>query len=237
MGHPHDPEGHRHHNSVWISHNDVNGISFWADGGAGRIVHRQILRLEDGEEAAFVSRNAWENGEGKVIVDEQRRVAVRGMPGGESLLTVDIEFRASHGEVTFGPTAFGLIGVRMAKTIGVRDGGGTIKNSGGGINEAGTFRLPARWVDYSGPVKADCAEGIALMDHPSNPGHPTAFHTRDDGWMGACLSKDTPVSIASGGTLRLRYALYAHGGPCDPAKIETQWRAFAESALPSLGKE
>src|ERR1043166_5076877 len=31
MGHPHDPVGHSHHNSFWVAHNDVNGVSFWAD--------------------------------------------------------------------------------------------------------------------------------------------------------------------------------------------------------------
>src|SRR4051812_14818495 len=25
MGHPHDPEGHSHHNSVWAAHESVNG--------------------------------------------------------------------------------------------------------------------------------------------------------------------------------------------------------------------
>src|SRR5687767_12209578 len=31
MGHPHDPEGHSHHNSFWVTHNDVNGVVFWSD--------------------------------------------------------------------------------------------------------------------------------------------------------------------------------------------------------------
>ena len=42
MGHPHDPISHSHHNSVWISHNDVGGVSFWADTGKGRIVHQRV---------------------------------------------------------------------------------------------------------------------------------------------------------------------------------------------------
>ena len=37
MGHPHDPVGHSHHNSVWIAHESVNGESFW--------VHSLSLRL------------------------------------------------------------------------------------------------------------------------------------------------------------------------------------------------
>jgi hypothetical protein len=64
------------------------------------------------------------------------------------------------GAVTLGQTPFGLLGVRMAKSIGVADGGGRILNSEGGVNEVGCFRKAARWVDYSGPVTADVDEGI-----------------------------------------------------------------------------
>src|SRR5438105_3402240 len=62
MGHPHDPVTHSHHNSVWISHNDVNGVSFWADTGknTGRIVHQRVEKLTDGEtEASVTSLNHW----------------------------------------------------------------------------------------------------------------------------------------------------------------------------------
>src|SRR5688500_13275455 len=60
MGHPHDPESHSHHNSIWISHNDVNGISFWDDRAKGRIVHRRILRFDDALDTASVfTDTAW----------------------------------------------------------------------------------------------------------------------------------------------------------------------------------
>ena len=52
MGHPHDPVTHSHHNSVWVSHHDVNGESFWDDRGPGRIVHRRVIRYDDGDDAA-----------------------------------------------------------------------------------------------------------------------------------------------------------------------------------------
>src|SRR5678816_2218932 len=31
MGHPHDPVTHSHHNSLWLSHRDVNGLNLWED--------------------------------------------------------------------------------------------------------------------------------------------------------------------------------------------------------------
>src|SRR5262249_2780266 len=43
MGNPRDPNTHSHHNSVWISHHDVNGVNFWDDRGKGRIVHRRVI--------------------------------------------------------------------------------------------------------------------------------------------------------------------------------------------------
>jgi hypothetical protein len=52
MGHPHDPESHSHHNSVWISHFDVNGTDFWGDRGGGRIRHKRIVEFEDADEQA-----------------------------------------------------------------------------------------------------------------------------------------------------------------------------------------
>ena len=51
MGHPHDPQSHSHHNSVWISHNSVNGISFWEDRGKGRSCISASRRLDDGDQS------------------------------------------------------------------------------------------------------------------------------------------------------------------------------------------
>jgi hypothetical protein len=231
MGHPHDPESHSHHNSVWISHHDINGISFWEDRTPPKIAHRRILKFEDGERVTFVEvENAWLDREGKPIMREFRRVAVQALEGKESLLMLDLEFvPATTQPVTFGQTPFGLIGVRMAKTIGVHDGGGTIRNSEGGIDEAGCFRKPARWCDYSGPIRKGVIEGITLMDHPDNLNHPVPFHVRDDGWMGAALTLNAPHTVAPAERLRLRYGLMIHAGSASPSDIEKRWQEFAAS--------
>lgn len=227
MGHPHDPESHSHHNSIWISHNSVQGISFWDDRAPGRIVHRRILRFEDGmNAAAMLTENAW-MASNQVLLVEKRLTRVEALPGKEWLLTIDLELRANNREVTLGKTPFGFIGVRMAKTIGVNDGGGRILNSEGHINETNAFWKRARWVDYSGPITPKASEGITLMDHPYNPNHPSVFHVRNDGWMGASFTFDRPHIIRTNRPLTLKYGLYVHGKMLPREKLERVYLDFA----------
>ena len=229
MGHPHDPESHSHHNSVWISHNDVNGTSFWSDGGKGKIRHKRIIEFEDADErASLVVENEWVDNDGKVLLLETRRVTVLPLTNGEWLLTIDMEFKASDATVTLGKTPFGMIGVRMAKTIGVNDGGGKIRNSEGAVNEKEVLWKKARWVDYSGAITNEKLEGITLFDHPDNPNFPACFHVRNDGWMGASLTFDGPREIRADKPLLLRYGLYVHSDMKSAEAIEAEWMRFTK---------
>ncbi len=229
MGHPHDPESHSHHNSVWISHNDVDGISFWSDRGGGKIRHKRIVNFEDsGERSSIVTENEWLTNEGKVLLLETRRVTVLLLENSEWLLIIDMEFKAKDKPVTLGKTPFGMIGVRMAKTIGVNDGGGRIRNSEGAVNEKEVFWKRARWVDYSGAVTNERLEGITLFDHPDNPNFNTYFHVRNDGWMGASLTFDGPRKIRPKESLHIRYGLYVHSDMKARDAIEAKWKQFTQ---------
>jgi hypothetical protein len=240
MGHPHDPVTHSHHNSLWISHASVDGINFWGDQGKGlgRIVTRQVSEYEDVDDfSAMRSVHHWiDETSGDVLLIEYRRCEVRPFAGAKEdskddwMLVIDLEFNVPDGRAatTFDSSGFGIIGVRMAKTIGVHDGGGRILNSEGQWNEEEVFRKPARWVDYSGAVTDSAAGGISLMDHPGNPNFPSPFHVRNDGWMGACLNLDEPIVVTGEQPLRLRYGLWIHRGV--PAKdlADAAWQSFSK---------
>lgn len=241
MGHPHDPVGHRHHDGVWIAHSSVSGVNFWddePDNGKdkvrGSIRHQQMLGCWDGDEAAsMMTLNHWvADRDNRVVLIEKRNIELRPVPDAASwLLIVDSEFIAPKGATaTFEPSGFGLVSARMAKTIGVLDGGGRILNSEGQVNEKEIFRKPAAWCDYSGRLTngAEGFAGILLMNYPQNPNHPAAFHVRDDGWMCSCLSLEKPVEVDDKTPMHARWGLWVHEGVPDKARCEAMWRRFAE---------
>lgn len=233
MGHPHDPNGHSHHNSVWVSHNDVNGVNFWADGQPGQIQHARFEQFLDGDDQAVIqAHNVWLDTQNhRPLLNEMRTIRAMALDNDEWLLAIDLHLTARQPTVTFGDSAFGPLGVRMAKTIGVHDGGGTIRNSEGQVDEEKVFRQPAKWVDFSGPITPEAREGITLMNHPDNPTFPSAFHVRNDGWMGATLSYQKPVELRQGETLALRYGLYIHRGVASTERIEQVFQQYVQLPL------
>jgi hypothetical protein len=229
LGHPHDPVGHRHHYSVWCAHLKVNGHDFWADmSGCGRQVHQCVLRLEDGvDRASIVAQIHWVTGANELLLDERRRIAVRVLDGGpEYLLDSDSELTAAT-QVELGKTNFAWLAVRVTKTMGVHDGGGTITNSEGAVDEKAIFWQRASWCDYSGRVAADEINGITLFPHPTNRNNPPQWHVRDDGWMAPCPFFEQGLTLAPGQELALRHRLLVHAGRVQRPRAEALLEEYA----------
>lgn len=228
IGHPHDPVSHRHHRGIWVAHGKVNKVNFWEENSGSSIRHEAIELYEDGPKGArLVARNVWLSLSREQLLTERRTVGAMALPGGECEVDIQLEFHASECAVTFGEIPFGFLGVRVAKTMSVADGRGTIINSEGGRGEKGTFWKRARWVDYAGPIAPRRCNGIIFLDHPDNPRHPTYWHTRKDGWMGASFTLKQPYDLAKGDKLKLRYRLVVHDGDADPARADAAWKRFA----------
>jgi len=237
MGHP-GAENHDHHRSVWFAHNSVAGVDFWSDRTDARIRQKHWCSYRDGDdEAIMASRLGWYDGSGKELMEQDVAAALRPLEAGECALEIQITLRppGKTDSVALGKTNFGLLAVRVAKTVSVFFGGGQLANSEGQQGEKAIFAQHARWCDYSGPVAAGqgpdrkaVIEGITYFDHPENPRYPTAWHVREDGWMGASFSMEEGFTIAADAPLTLRYLLYAHAGPYDAAKAQTVHEAFAK---------
>jgi hypothetical protein len=238
LTHPQDPTTHDHHLSLWIGHASVNGLSFWeARQSPARIVHDRVAKIVDGDDASLSIRARWLDGEKKTLLFDDRVWTLRprfetiGPNGfGEYALDLQLTLSTPAAPVTLGKSSFGLLSFRVAKFMGTLDGGGTIRNSEGLVNEAQLMNphKRARWCDYSGPAAPGEVNGVGFLDHPSNPNHPTHFHVRGDGWMGASLTQETAIEITKERPLVLRYRFRIHRGPADPAAIDADWAAWGK---------
>jgi hypothetical protein len=242
MGHP-GAENHDHHRSVWFAHHKVLGIDFWSDQTTARIEQKHWLVYEDGdEEAVLAVLLTWRDGhDPQPLLEQELIAAVRPGPDGETFLDLQSRFIPTAETLEFGKSNFGFLAVRVAGNISEHFGGGRLSDSEGRTGEPAIFGQRAAWMDYSGPVPGQESggrsqeseregaawEGITFFDHPQNPGHPTRWHVREDGWMGASACFDGPVTTTREEPLTLRYLLHAHGGPIDAERAATIQKDFA----------
>ncbi|MCA8986500.1 MAG: PmoA family protein, partial [Planctomycetaceae bacterium] len=156
---------------------------------------------------------------------------------GETLLELQSDFRTPLPSLTLEQTNFGLVAVRVAKSISGYFGTGKLTDSEERSTEAQIFGQRARWVDYSGQVSVGrgpnrqlIPQGVALMEHPSNQDFPKKWHVREDGWMGPSLCRDLPVVLEQNQTLRERSLIVAHDAQGDHNRLAILAQNFAESA-------
>jgi hypothetical protein len=121
-------------------------------------------------------------------------------------------------------------------------------NSEGGHGEKEIWGKHANWVDFSGEIDGQ-KWGIAMFDHPSNPGHPTAWHARGYGLLAANpfgvreFSGDKTqtgaeskaraldgggMTLQPGSSVTLRYRVVIHAGDAVGARVAEQYRKWAE---------
>lgn len=219
MGHP-GAANHDHHRGVWFAHAKVLGVDFWSDRTESRIRQEEWLCYHDSDaEAAMAVRLGWYDGhDPRPLLSQELIAAIRPLgDNGETIVELQSTFRPTAESLEFQKTNFGFLAVRVAKNISAYFGGGELTNSEGGRGEGKIFGKPARWMDYSGPVPSagdddSTIEGVTFIDHPTNPGQPTHWHVREDGWMGASPCMREPQVTSQRQPLQVRYLLHAHGG-------------------------
>jgi len=236
LGKPHDPTGsHAHHYSLWIAHANVGGSDFWSERG-GMICHEQFELMEDGPIfARLIQRTRWMT-QDEVRLRERRQLTFYATP--ESFRLMDMELELSPGVSTpgeLGKTPFGFLASRVAQSMTVFDGGGEIINALGQRNEQGAHWQRAPWIDQSGPIAPEKWGGIALFDPPDNPGYPTAWHCRNDGWAGAAFNLDRAWRIEPDASLRLRYRVYLHRHDATSGEVPRRYEEYACETTVQLG--
>jgi hypothetical protein len=231
-GHPTDPDGHKHHRSIWLGHPDVNGVNFWEenDSQAGQIFHLKFTGLEEAPGVVrIVAENHWLSTQTGLLLEETRELLIP--PGTSRLRILDLRttLRGGQREVTFGQTPYGLLGCRVAPTMAVR-AGGRIVNAQGDENEVGALGKRSPWMEYGGEARPGDGETVGIVDDEENPRFPTAWHCRDDGWFGPAFTREAPFTLRPGETLSLHYLFVFRSAEVDETEVQPLTEAVNEIA-------
>lgn len=239
-----DPEheDHPHHKSMWTSYGDLNGADCWGEGGGSGYQHSVDVTSGSGDAYGWIkAKNVWQDKEHKPVLTEEREYRFYAAPASARMFDVKVTFTATEGDVKFGDTKEGgIMSVRVTPAIeATRSRGGVIANAQGGRGEQQCWGKPSPWCDYSGTIKDAGVRGIAVFDHPTNLRHPTRWHVRNYGLMGAnCFglshftAKDEErlngdYLLPAGESLTFNYRVIVHSGDVEEAKIADRYADYA----------
>ncbi|MBT5379335.1 MAG: PmoA family protein [Opitutae bacterium] len=234
-GTPGEASDHPHHASLWFTHGEVNGISFWHVGkNTGVIKHQKFIKV-DGN--TISTTNKWLSAKGEEQCSDDTSISFHAL-GENRAIDFDITVHASSGDVKFGDTKEGSMGIRTNPALRVKGSvakGQAINSEG--IKGKAVWGKRAKWVDYWGPINGNTV-GIAIFDHPGNQRHPTWWHARDYGLVAANpfgvhnfegKPKGTgDLVIKSGEKVRFRYRFLFHAGDVKAAKISENYTTWAK---------
>jgi hypothetical protein len=224
-------QDHYHHRSIYTAHGEVNGFNLWDEGTGGPGHGSMLQRGEptvsvDGDVARIEGTVDWVGPFGQPLLEEGRTIKIQA-DGDLRIIDHVSHLRAVHGDVTFGDTKEGgMFAIRVPTSMDAKEKG-RIENSEGDVYDSGqgeetTWGKRAAWVDYSGPLADGQQWGHTVVDHKSNPWHPTYWHVRGYGLFTANPfghhdflkddSADGSWTISSGQTATSRFRLIIHPG-------------------------
>ena len=242
---PGEERDHPHQKSLWWTHGDINGVDFWSEAAnAGKTVHEKFLEVTSGKDVGVIrSQNRLVAKDGRLLgmVDFTIRIYRR---AGDRMLDWETTVRATEGELKFGDTKEGTMGMRLNETMRLKPNKentgkptGHIVNSEG-VRDDDTWGKRADWVDYHGPVSGQLV-GVAIFDHPTNPRHPTWWHVRDYGLFAANPFglhdfEKKPAGagnlvVARGENLTFRYRFYFHRGDEKAGEVAARYHEYVTS--------
>lgn len=233
-----ETKDHPHHTGLWYTHGDVNGIDFWANVKPGPKfgqVKVEKVTSKGGKKSGEIVFDAnWNGPDGKTLLQEKRKMVFHEDPVNR-VIDFDITLTAQDQAVKFGDTKEGTFAIRLNDKLAEKGGTGVLVNAEGARGMKDVWGKPSPWVDYSGTLEGE-ALGIAILDHPENPKHPTTWHARDYGLFAVNPfgdhdfyrdpNKDGSLTIQPGKSLRFRYRVIIHPGDAAAANIAELYKAW-----------
>lgn len=221
-----------HHTSLFFGCDMVNGGNYWQEGLLrGRIISVNAEIAKQGGDTVVITDECIWSRPGALSPIKDTRIYTITAPS-ENITLIDAEIRMEMlMDVTIRKTNHSLFSVRMAADLAVTNGG-TMINAEGVKSEKETFGKRSAWMDFYGK-RGNAVEGIAILQHPSNPWYPSPWFTRDYGFMSPTPmywpENDKETFMKKGTVLNLRYRVIVHAGDHIQAGIGKAFEEYSRS--------
>ena len=231
-GESHD---HLHHRGLWFSYDDVNGIKFWENdpsytkGKIGKIVVRDTKWKGSTLNAVM----EWRDPDGKVLLQENREMTFAG-DAKNRMIDFVISLTAVTEEVTLGDTKEGAFAIRLGDAFTEKKGM-KMTDADGRIKMANIWGKRSNWVDYTTELEGETI-GVAILDHPSNPRHPTYWHARDYGLFALNpfgqkafdpKQEENIMKLPKGQKLTYKWRVVIHPGDAEAGRVADLYKDYA----------
>lgn len=249
------PDDHPWHHGLWSTIKFVNGENFWEEYDEFGLLHAVSIEvLTDLPRPSSRARIEWRRpvtdgpGSGEAVIDEVRSLCHVELERTADAYAIDwIVELTPRVDVTLDRTPFTTWGGYGGLTLrGAPDWTDTTFVLPGADDETGVAPLEqlrgerARWCHLQGAVTLPDGShgiaGVAMLDHPDNPRHPTPWYastraeTYGTGWANFCNAAflwDEPMSLPAGQTLVLGHRVVVHDGEWSPGEVESLWQEWS----------
>lgn len=227
-----------HHSSLFFGCDKVNGGNYWQEGlDRGRIASKgPVLETSSGKEIVIHDTCDWMRPDAPHPLRDTRRIVISAPSPQFRQIDFTITLEALE-DVVISKTNHSLFSARMDPDL-TPVFGGTILNADGAKGEKETFGKPSPWLACFGTRDAKTTEGLAILQHPQNPGFPTPWFTRDYGFLSPTPmfwpADDKNTRIAKGGKLQLGYRVMVFTGTTETAGIAETFKQYSLSKLNAL---
>ena len=227
-----DAPGDRpYHHGLWFAWENVDGVNYCRETDCdeserGRIVHREFRdKGVDQYTARFTVVNDWVAPDSSKPIEELCRIWVHRPQEDRQLIDLQFNLLAQSRDVSIGvsPESQGLCfrGAEMEYR--------KVTNSEYSIGQSEVSGKAGKWCSLNG-VLSDEAIGVAMFDHPSNPGHPNPFFALDHaiGCVSTSFAHAKPHTIAAGETVALSYRIVVYLGDLFTFDLWTCYDEYAK---------
>ena len=232
------PKDHYHHRGVfWAWPNSTSGdrkIDVWTLDDSRQVFGKWITKEAGADKAVIGVENNWvfDDAPDKPVIRETARLEI--LPATDRARPIDISIRLEN---------------VSDKVFTMR--GSTVSNKGyGGMCiRPDSARLPMHFTAASGPIDKDMLElatpwadvsyatrkggdqlsGVALFEHPSNPGYPhPGWILRKYGFLGQSWPHTATHEMKPGDKVELRYRMLVHRGDAETAGVAAAFGAYTK---------